>query len=553
MGTPTFLGLSRELRDEIYGHYFRLEDGYWLNSDTSKFTSNEGTRIELDLRSTNLQIAAETRGLALKNNELHVNTCWEPWANKRVGNYAYYLEELHRKRATSLYYLSLQAEALLRPEVFARVKEHYAQFLPDLCSFKDSKYVAGHSRLWKKTPSTVRQFVKSELTYIVKETPSIGWANKLLTHCVPDCEPWCVPTSESVEKMFLFMPDGLPETHREAAAAAFWDGEKRRLSAASMAIRFLSQASQKTRLEIRKVVLHENRKSVAWPESHARGLIQFCKENPNMRIERRVDLWRNAFPAGDLPLVKIPKYRNFRTMPTFTISRSLVGWIMEAVILPSLGMPENAFTLVLTDEPNQIMNAGVFDVAIEDAATQAAFVRAARLPGGRFDTGRCEPGSDMPIVYDAQQWYKICKIPFIMDGFPEAIDAIRRNTSLVTCDFPITTLDESAHVQRFSEYLPINTSEDLEKWSAAWRARHFKTGFVPQSPAPSWLELRNEDLVHPPQGPQSSGLSWSNQAFDRGDARRRELYDALMDERWGKGWRDGVRAGRKRRRESAGT
>ncbi|KAI4614567.1 hypothetical protein J4E83_007221 [Alternaria metachromatica] len=507
MATVSLLRLPKELRIEIYEHYFSLKHGYWLDNATNKFTSIDGTRIELDLRFVNRQIAAETCGLAFQYNEAHVETCWEPSMNERLGSFEYYTKELHRKRSKGLLELVQNAETLLDPEVLAKVKEHYAQFLPDVQSFESSNYVAGDGRNWKKTPSTIRQFVKSELKYIVDATPSVDSYFKRLANLLPDSEPWCIPTLEDVRKMLVFMPAGVPRPPNALMLGralsdeteAFWSGEKQRSSAASLAIHFLSHVSREARLEMRKVVLHEDRKSVAWPESHARGLVQFCQENKKLRIERRVDLWRNAFPAGSSPLVT-DWPGGGGGLPSLWISKSLVDWIMEAVILPSLGMPENAFKLVLTDTPCEIDNSAIFDVVIADAATQVAFVRATSLPDSI-----AHPSSGTRTLFDAQRWIDIRReSAFVMEGFPEAIDAILKATSFVMCDFPMKTLDEPVDLEQISEHMKIDEPSQAWRWGEAWRERHDLDWFDPPPPLPAWSELRNEDRVDSLSGHPSS-------------------------------------------------
>ncbi|KAI7785572.1 reverse transcriptase [Diaporthe eres] len=67
---------------------------------------------------------------------------------------------------------------------------------------------------------------------------------------------------------------------------------KYRFSAASVAIEFLSSLPSGLRIYLRHMRLLENNISVAFPESHAHGLINFCVENPKLRVERRVNVWK---------------------------------------------------------------------------------------------------------------------------------------------------------------------------------------------------------------------------------------------------------------------
>ncbi|KAL0765218.1 hypothetical protein CaCOL14_012477 [Colletotrichum acutatum] len=73
------------------------------------------------------------------------------------------------------------------------------------------------------------------------------------------------------------------------------DGSVYRFSAAASSIRYLESIPAAMRAQLRKIVLVEDYRSVTHPESHARGLIPFCRENPLLQFERCVNLWRDLF------------------------------------------------------------------------------------------------------------------------------------------------------------------------------------------------------------------------------------------------------------------
>ena len=79
---------------------------------------------------------------------------------------------------------------------------------------------------------------------------------------------------------------------------------------------------------------------------HAQGLIAFCRDNPHLRVVRFVDMWHNIFHARSLG-----PWSNRRVheaeLESRIVTDAVAKWIMEAVVLPSLGMPSNAFMLVL--------------------------------------------------------------------------------------------------------------------------------------------------------------------------------------------------------------
>ncbi|KAF2687816.1 hypothetical protein K458DRAFT_269401, partial [Lentithecium fluviatile CBS 122367] len=115
------------------------------------------------------------------------------------------------------------------------------------------------------------------------------------------------------------------------------------------------------------IVLVEDGEAVAFPECHARGLMLFCSRNPRLRVERRVNLWKTVFP---------PKNRRLELPADFlharAVTKSVSPWVLEASILPSLGMPNGCFSLILDGNPIAQKSSEVFAVVQRDAAWQAA-------------------------------------------------------------------------------------------------------------------------------------------------------------------------------------
>jgi hypothetical protein len=102
-------------------------------------------------------------------------------------------------------------------------------------------------------------------------------------------EPWRLPVEEQLSEMGDLLDDPMPESWKS------WERNlpqlRYYLSATSQAIRFLDRLSAPLRLQLRHVVLHKDKKSVALPECHTFGLILYVNTLSSLRIERRVDLW----------------------------------------------------------------------------------------------------------------------------------------------------------------------------------------------------------------------------------------------------------------------
>ena len=72
--TCHFLRIPRELRDEIYTHYFAVDDGYHHHSDTDTLRYLNGTAIDLAILHTCKQVAAEAVEFALSGNTVTFKT-----------------------------------------------------------------------------------------------------------------------------------------------------------------------------------------------------------------------------------------------------------------------------------------------------------------------------------------------------------------------------------------------------------------------------------------------------------------------------------------------
>ncbi|QPC80321.1 hypothetical protein HYE68_011073 [Fusarium pseudograminearum] len=130
--------------------------------------------------------------------------------------------------------------------------------------------------------------------------------------------------------------------------------EKIRFSAVANAIQFLNtRFSVEQRLDIRSLILNEDLPSVNSPSAHAQGLAPFYRENPQLRVERRVDLMGCVFPALASPTHVADRIRDPGASPdepeiTGGMLRSrITQWLLDALAVTDVGIPAEAFTLVL--------------------------------------------------------------------------------------------------------------------------------------------------------------------------------------------------------------
>jgi hypothetical protein len=104
--------------------------------------------------------------------------------------------------------------------------------------------------------------------------------------------PWEVPTEEQLTELRRLFCNSEPNDWRY-----FQDNLpylNYYVSAASQAFRFLGSLSAHQRKALRHIVVHENRKSVAYPECHAQGLMPYLDTLGKLHIERKVDMWNTV-------------------------------------------------------------------------------------------------------------------------------------------------------------------------------------------------------------------------------------------------------------------
>ena len=352
---------------------------------------------------------------------------------------------------------------------------------------------------WGVPPSTGRQFIVDCLRVAAQEphfAATMAASLQKLYHdenysrsIQPWFDPWIVPTEADVNELIglglLLEVEPLEDSHT-TDARKYFERQKYRISAASVAIQFLQSLSRTACQEVRSIILHEDRVAISWPESHAQGLIAFCQDNPQLRIERRVSLWKNALPGGSVPLFKVVHgWTRGNTNPALvhtlrseSISRdSIARWIMEALRLPELGMPPNAFSLLLECDGLPNRSRQIFDIVKQDAAWQTALERwiAGRTSG----------------LVPWQWMYVRGSGAYIAQGFPDAVRSLIDGDSLVKCDFE---LDNACDLD--TEKLVAESQHwRLDDWHENWCDLRHAIALDTEPPLPSWLDIRREDLL----------------------------------------------------------
>ncbi|PSN73516.1 hypothetical protein BS50DRAFT_654031 [Corynespora cassiicola Philippines] len=217
----------------------------------------------------------------------------------------------------------------------------------------------------------------------------------------------------------------------------------------------------------------------AIPECHARGLIMYCQENPLLRINRRIDLWRNALIATTFLLGEImnpffvPQRLHWEKLPASWISKVLGTWIHEAVALPSLGMPKGCFSLVFNGDPAPKEASEIFtDILQRDFAWQSAYENVSQR-------------SLHPTT-----WLNVrSHICYIYEGFPEEMKRIANNNSIVRCNFHVGLPQDVKEIMNRNKYF------SYEEWANSWGESRRDRYLDAPSCLPSWHEMLKEHHV----------------------------------------------------------
>ncbi|KAK4164621.1 hypothetical protein QBC43DRAFT_317256 [Cladorrhinum sp. PSN259] len=554
MANSHLLNLPREIRNQIYEDYLTGGDdgGYIFNfaSATFKDRSTQAA-IDLNLMYTCRQIAAEMHSLPFRFNTLYFSTAYDDELRLAAGRFQNLLLRMSEDQREILYMIVVeinrqrsQPRPVCSPKVLEKART------PPLCSVWPLWDLDGQHRDIDGTgvmrdvcpclgqiPSVYREAQKNAtLLFSNDETITHETCRALKElYCWADNpnlsallqfqdRPWAIPTKSELSQLEInqvtrmMALEKIPIPHADDGSASptehgsIWRRAraKLRFSAASVAIRFLNSLSPEKRLWIRNVVVLEDASSVPYPECHALGLIPFCQENPKLRIDRRVNLWRNIlldakdwFRGGifrswrdDLPAVVeeragwwAPMGENGEIMAD-QITALIAEWLSEASVLCDAGMPRGVFTLTIDGDPAPEQSSEIFAKYVHrDAAWQIV----AEEHFMAADTANHLQPHDFINVWNGERIRAYqCK------NFPQVLADMVDGTSTygvrVRSNFdpgPMWTRTElNGMIQEVKR--DGLTAED---WAQQWSSSRWTGGYWTRSPLPKFRDLLFEDVI----------------------------------------------------------
>lgn len=427
--STSFLTIPREVRNLIYQEYFTVKGGYVLDFESRKLKAADGSCLDLGLISTCRLIAQETGSIPLAINTITFCTIYSDDLRLTAGFFDHLLDDLRWLKNR----IFLESKRFINPDIYANAISKFPTLKPvlDRILIQDDvmDYNYHNHFPWGPAPSVHREGI----TYILRllanhhgmdflgEDHITPWAQKDVLQLVDlGHTPWAIPSQNEIDRIVDVLKR--PQCNDWHNLFAGYDRLKYRISAAAAAIYFLESISDRVRQYIRNIVVHEDRYAVPSQSCHAQGLIPFCKENPHLRIEHRVSLWRTIFPSETIDRWNIggetqASHGTFGTLWCFYITRSVGNWLDDGMAVLHLGMPPDSMTLVLDGDPLPELCEVMFQKAIQrEVVWQLAFD---------------ETHSQNPN-FPPNPWKRV---RFCSELFPTAVRHLVNESSIFRCNF----------------------------------------------------------------------------------------------------------------------
>ena len=481
----SYLGrLPQELRDEVYKHYFTTSDGYRIDPTTNTLRADDENPIDLSLRLTCHTIAKETEGLALQYNTIHATTTEE----KPFITAAYHSLRVTKGHSFDHHRALVKLSRCITPSVADEILEGFPQYRDALHELIANRDREGPGRKYMRcTPptateawSTEQRFV-SRAVKIMNERLDIPGSlfsalNRLhllsLLNTGPEQQAPCWEFQRKTNPFEIRFSriDGRPVMVEDKPSSCF--------SAAAVAIRFWNALDPKTRRQIRRFDIDEERRSRFFPMCHAEGFIPLWRENPKLRINRRVNLMNTIVEEARQPHMKAwhrqhAHHADSRCCGSSKLKiradrrtelKTLWDWIAEVKALhAAFDIPKEAFNLTFYSDASPEDTKDIVNVIQEAAAWQIALDSVAK-------NGNAGNTHALGFNYSDYLWDP--------RGLAwQELQDISKGSSVIKCDFdmgqsvdPKDLYDGSGRWphERWNRHCAVN---DSNSWRLTWQVR----------------------------------------------------------------------------------
>ena len=482
----SFFNLPRELRDLIYWYYLKEDDGYLFHYASGKIRGSNNQPVDLALMYTCKSIAAEMRNKPLEINEVTFRTVYTDSGRIKAGYFHHLHCQIAMTKSSAVFALNeSEFHSYCTSDTIAKVDDKFPTHSLLLREMLGPSYC--FRRSWFETGSMNRAFDNYVLK-VISEGSDFLEAVINRVNCVQrnllrsptlfsKGDPWIIPTTDEFADLAedMFHIPHIKQYDDEPTQADFWERIKYRYSAASAAITFLKSISPQARMQFRKILIYEDHVSVAFPESHALGLIPYCLENSSLRIERRVNIWRNLLRSGsrvDLWRVTCGThdhdliFRDRLDAWGHNISGGFALWMQEALLVADHGMPPDSFKLVFDGHPAPEQSSQLFDIVKTTAAWRIA--------------------SDLWCSRRRER--KVIQIYFF-EEFARVVKNITKGDSFISCNFPVGELPD---IQPFDER---SRSWTHTEFRSEMNGELIRMRFQTEPPLPPWRDLQLEEVL----------------------------------------------------------
>ncbi|KAJ4141662.1 hypothetical protein NW768_000878 [Fusarium equiseti] len=509
------INLPLEIRQQIFGEYFKVPGGYVYDGKSDKLRNADNTPIDLSLIYACRSISNDCKHLPLAVNTLHFSTLYPTYYNVLQQDLVIHLAplisaEMHTELAKEFpgFKAKLEAEREFHFHIwrtgddqgFAGAGENAR---PDPCQFVQHFYENNVADIGKKSPLEYHGYRDVDSTTphspddLGLDDSDFGYqrwdsasaeVDRCLTRClrlIADQSPtefgnrvytslphwvnrypveeffnlrfddWAIPTRSRLEYVLNLL--GIPEFvwklpdmwsynlafHHAVGGNpsagqfseqydhptfdfTFRTREKIRFSAIAVAIRFLGLLPSHQRTQVRTLDLHEDLLSVNKASFHGCGLVPLLKENPLLRVQRRVNIVNCIMDAlGSTTRIDYvlmnPSYPCY--VDEMVLIPELSRWLLDSLWVANAGISAGWFTLFLESGSYANHCTEVFDKLVH---TEISLNQAWNECLG---SGLLE-GLSVVQVKEVTRWHAL------EEGFQDSImQLVHQTSSVLRCDF----------------------------------------------------------------------------------------------------------------------
>ncbi|KAF5569407.1 hypothetical protein FPHYL_2223 [Fusarium phyllophilum] len=381
----TFLCLPLELRQQIYHDYFKVDGGYVYDGDSDNLVQADGQPISISLRYACRSVAEETSSIPFQLNSITFSTLYR----KDLQHQAAIHSNLIRFHTVLLSELLLRMRYFVTPEMFDQVDEVAPQYVQNIKThingcIRDDEHEG--SLFHRKEFRAVTEFDKEGEIIVASldwNDSAIGFQHAIVCILRQVSATNSAEIAKAINEVLPGWTDSASPEQLFDMSFDHWDiPSLSRLTETAeptaAAINFLTRMSPTQRGYLQKLVLKESTIAVGFPESQAIGMIPFCKQNPKLHIEQRVDVWQNFVMSSECPSAYSLNGIHFeRSEPQpgkhhFLDSISgpeqdvvFSNWVVHGMEVVRAGMPVGSWPVVFDGSPDLNLATDLFTTLLK--------------------------------------------------------------------------------------------------------------------------------------------------------------------------------------------